>query len=157
MNDIMLALKNPAWWVLTVVVGLALNALAPFVNRWIESAWAARSEKKRKLLSAEGAEIKRTAELLASNPTGLIEAKLDIIYWTVRIILVLAVYLMAIQLCFAIPNPHVQLLVAPLSIAAFFSITGLWRKWKRASRIHDLQQELQRPAPAPHDQDKAQQ
>lgn len=147
MNDIMLALKNPAWWVLTVVVGFALNALAPFVNRWIESAWAARSEKKRKLLSDEEAEITRTVEELALHPTSLIEVKLDMIYWTVRIILIFSIYLMAIQLCFAIPSLHVQLLVAPLSLAAFFSITGLWRKWKRGSRIHnDLQRELKRTA-----------
>ncbi len=147
MNDIMLALKNPAWWVLTVVVSLGLNMLAPFVNRWIESAWAARSEKKRQLLSTEEAEIKRTVEELAANPAALIEAKLDTIYWTVRIILILSVYLMAIQLLFAIPMLHVQILVAPLSIAAFFSITGLWRKWKRGSRIqNDLQRESKRPA-----------
>nr|WP_298725033.1 hypothetical protein [uncultured Steroidobacter sp.] len=141
MNDIMLALKNPAWWVLTVVVGLALNAVAPFVNRWIESAWAARSEKKRKLLSAEDAEIKQTVDELALRPTGLIEVRLDIIYWTARIILILSIYLMAIQLCFSIPMQAVQLLVAPLSLAAFFSIMGLWRKCKRGSRIHsDLSQ-----------------
>ncbi|WP_116807636.1 hypothetical protein [Steroidobacter cummioxidans] len=143
MNDIMLALKNPAWWVLTVVVGLALNAVAPFVNRWIESVWAARSEKRRQLVSAEDAEIKQTVAELASNPTGLIEVRLDTIYWTVRIILILCIYLMAIQLCFSIPMPTVQLLVAPLSLAAFFSIMGLWRKCKRGSRIHsDLQREL---------------
>jgi hypothetical protein len=152
MNDIMLALKNPAWWVLTVVVGLALNTLAPFVNRWIEAAWAARSEKRRTLLSAEEAKIKQTVEQLASTPTGLIEVRLDTIYWTVRIILVLSVYLMAIQLCFAIPMAPVQLLVAPLSLAAFFSISGLWRKWKRDSRIHnDLQRELQRPGVTSHE------
>lgn len=145
MNDIALALKNPAWWVLSVVVGLALNTLAPFVNRWIESAWAARSEKRRKLLSTEETQLKLTVEELASNPMSLIEVKLDIIYSAVRIILILSVYLMAIQLCFAIPNLHVQLLVAPLSLAAFFSITGAWRKWKRGSRIHDdLQRELKR-------------
>lgn len=143
MNDIMLALKNPAWWVLTVVVGLALNAVAPFVNRWIESTWASRSEKKRKLLSTEDAEIKQEVEKLALSPTGLIEVRLDTIYWTVRIILILSIYLMAIQLCFSIPNQTVQLLVAPLSLAAFFSIMGLWRKCKRGSRIHSGLRELQ--------------
>lgn len=145
MSEIFVALKNPGWWILTVAVGLLLNVFAPFVNRWIESTWAARSARKRQLMSADEAAIEQKVKELAGRPSGLVEAKLDAMYWLVRIILVLTIYLMMIQLCFSIPMLPVQLAVAPLSLVAFFSITGFWRRWKRRERIHDdLRRELER-------------
>lgn len=145
MNEIVVALKNPGWWILTVAVGLLLNVFAPFVNRWIESVWAARSARKRQLMSVEEGDIRQRVMELAERPSGLVEARLDAMYWLVRIILVLTIYLMMIQLCFSIPMLPVQLAVAPLSLAAFFSITGFWRRWKRCERIHDdLCRELDR-------------
>ena len=143
MDEILVALKNPGWWVLTVLVGLFLNILAPFVNRWVENTWVSRSEKKRKLAADDEAQIKREVRELAARPTGLVEAKLDVVYWTVRIVLALTIFLMLIQLCFAIPYMPGQLAVAPLSLIAFFSITGFWRRWKRRARIHnELRREL---------------
>lgn len=137
MNDILTAIKNPGWWVLTVVVGLILNVFAPFVNKFIESAWASRTKKKKALLSAYERAVRDSLKDLISRPTGLIEAKIDSIYWAVRIVLALSIYLMLIQVCFAIPFLPGQLTVAPLSLIAFFSISDHWGKWKLAMRIHN--------------------
>ena len=136
MEPIVSTVRNPSWWILTVFVGLALNIFAPFINKWIESVLKSRSERKRAEAESEDYEVKVHVEELASKETGLIEAKLNAMYWAIRVILAFMVYLMLIQLFFAIPLVG-NLLVAPLSLMAFFSITNFWKQWKYHTRIHN--------------------
>lgn len=137
-EDLAAALFNPAWWVLTVIVGLLLNVLAPFINKWIEASWAKRSEKHANQVEAEEAWVSTRVDQLRSESTGRIEAKTDCIYWVARIILLLCAYMVLIQVTFSAPVPLLDYLAIPLAIMAFFHISRYRRAWKSAVRIHNL-------------------
>jgi uncharacterized metal-binding protein len=138
LKEIASAFTNPSWWVLTVIVGLLLNVLAPFINKWIESIWAARSTKRAKQVEQDKQYVADRADHLKSKPTGALEAKADCIYWITRIILLLCIYLMLIQVAFAAIIPLLSFAAIPIAIIAFFHITVYYRSWKEAARIHNI-------------------
>ena len=138
MEEALNAFKNPTWWILTVVVGLLLNVLAPFINRSIESAWASRSKKRREEVERLEGAIKVTVDRLSTKPDGLIEAKLDVIYWCLRIILTLTIYLLLVQIIFSIPVLLANAAAAPIAVLGFLNIAGHWQKWSVSRRIHNL-------------------
>ena len=132
------AFASPSWWVLTVIVGLFLNAAAPFINKWIESTWASRSTKHATESAEEEKRILAKARHLQSEQTGKIEAKTDCIYWVARIILLLCMYLILIQIAFSAPIPFLSIAAIPIAIAAFFHISKYRRNWRTALRVHNL-------------------
>jgi len=138
LKEMLSAFASPSWWVLTVIVGLLLNVLAPFLNKWIESAWAARSTKRSAQVDEEESFISGRAQYLKAQPTGKIEAKTDCIYWVVRIILLLCIYLILIQVAFSAPVPYFNVIAIPIAIAAFFHISRYRRNWRKAVRVHNL-------------------
>lgn len=138
MDETLNAFASPSWWVLTVAVGLLLNILAPFINKGIESFWASQSKKKAEDLSREEAAVQFKVKELASRNTGYLEAKMEMMYWAIRIVLVLSIYLLLIQVVFALPLPYVNIAAAPIAIVGFLNVTKHWKRWRLGCRIHNL-------------------
>lgn len=131
------SLKSPSWWVLTIFFGLILNVVAPFINRSIESWWGNHSSKRKSIIERSEKRTKARIADSASREIGILEIKLEAIYWAIRIVMLLTIFLVAIQLTFAVQIYLVNLLAIPLALAAFFSITAYWKKLKVSIYIHN--------------------
>ena len=138
MDEALKAFANPSWWVLSVAIGLLLNILAPFINKAVESFWAAHSKRKSEELASAEAEIQRKVEWLATKDTGFLEAKLEAMYWAIRIVLVLSIYLLLIQVTFAIPLPYINVAAAPIALFGFLNITKFWKRWRESRHVHNM-------------------
>ena len=142
MEETVKAFGNPSWWILTVAVGFLLNILAPFVNKGIESFWGSRSKRKSDELKRTEDLLQRRVARLADRPNGLIEAKLEVIYWAIRIVLTLTIYLLIVQVVFSIPLEYFNAAAAPAALAGFFHIARYWKSWISSRRIHNLLRKL---------------
>lgn len=139
MDEALKAFSSPSWWVLSVVIGLLLNILAPFINKGIESFWASHSKRKADELARAEASIQRSVQyLLKKEETGLLLAKIEAMYWAVRIVLVLSIYLLLIQVAFSIPSQFANVAAAPIAVLGFLNITRFWKRWRANCHIHNL-------------------
>mgnify|MGYP001233321823 CR=1 FL=1 len=138
MDEALKAFSSPSWWVLSVVIGLVLNILAPFINKAIESFWATHSKRKTEELASAAAVIRSKVERLAKRDTGLLEAKMEAMYWAIRIVLVLSIYLLLVQATFAIPLPYINVAAAPIALVGFLNITKFWKRWRESCHVHNL-------------------
>ncbi|MBK5355051.1 hypothetical protein JFU37_21445 [Pseudomonas sp. TH41] len=136
MDEALKAFSNPSWWVLSVFIGLLLNIGAPFINKSIDAFWASHSKRKTDELALKKAATQRSIERLAKRETGLLEAKMDSLYWAIRIVLVLSLYLLLIQAAFSFP--FVDFSAAPIAVLGFLSVTKLWKRWTRSRYIHQM-------------------
>jgi len=136
-DETLKAFANPSWWLLTVVVGLLLNIGAPFINRGIDSWWTSRSAKRKVQVEKEAARNAKKVSDLVGRPTGLLESKMEVVYWSTRMVLVLSVYLLLVQVAAAFPFYFANLLTIPIALAGFFHISDFRRKWNRARDVHN--------------------
>jgi hypothetical protein len=137
-EELLKAFASPTWWILTVVVGLLLNVVAPFITRGVESFWQKYSQARQSEVARKSEAFTRRSAELASSPTGLIEAKLEVIYRGLRLLVVLCVLIFSIQFSFVVPDEIVRTVLAgAFAFGGYFATFAGWRAWNDAHKLHN--------------------
>jgi hypothetical protein len=137
MDELAKALTNPAWWILTVAVGLLLNLVAPFISKGMEGLWARYSESRRTEIAKLDATFAREEQRLGSSQNGLIEVKLEVIYRGLRVLVGLTVTILAVQVTYAVPSVYGPMIAVVMAMLGYLGVYSYWKAWKRAHDLHN--------------------